>query len=312
MTRTIEVWYKLDDASPDKVKVEDGADVADLKDAVKAKWGNRLFCAAPELLIFAADKDDPLGPGDTVPNDTTVESPLIVKSPQQQEEVAAKRGDDNWFVTAMRQLSLDGRRASCRLWVGDRTVYNLRAASFRVFDEQVRSKFSLPKDAEISYYIIPQKKDVDSRQYISNDDDLDGFFDLAGKPTIFVWPRGNPSLSPKSLPSEVEIHASSADSVSTSTSSSRGYIQKAFREAVRLRDNNKCVLSGEPVRSKAGNVEAAHIFGVEPALTDRRRAAGILNGYDTSNGMLLEKSLHVAFDAYQCRLFWCALGLFCV
>ena len=46
---------------------------------------------------------------------------------------------------------------------------------------------------------------------------------------------------------------------------------------------------------------AAHIFGVEPALADKRRAAGIVNAYGTGNGMLLEKSLHVAFDAYQ----WC-------
>ena len=130
---------------------------------------------------------------------------------------------------------------------------------------------------------------------------MENFFDLAGKLTIFVWPRDNPSLSPSSLPSEVEIHASKADSVSTSTSSSRSYIQKAFREAVRLRDNNRCVLSGEPVRSKAGNVDAVHIFGVGPALADKRLAAGIVNAYDTGNGMLLEKSLHVAFDAYQ----WC-------
>ena len=219
MTRTIEVWYKLNEYEVDAVDIEERSDVRKLKKAIKAEWGNRLAGVdAPELLIFAAGQDGPLGPGNPVPIDTTVEIPLIVKAPQQQ-QVAAKRPDEDWFVTKMRQLSLNERRALCRMRVGDRTIYNLRAASFRVFDEQVRSKFSLQKDAEISYYIIPQKKDVDSRQYISNDDDLDGFFDLAGKPTIFVWPRGNPSLSPSSLPSEVEIHASSADSVSTSTSS---------------------------------------------------------------------------------------------
>ena len=49
---------------------------------------------------------------------------------------------------------------------------------------------------------------------------------------------------------------------------------------------------------KAGNVEAAHIFVVKAALKDKRRDADVLNSYDTVNGMLLEKSLHVAFDSY--------------
>lgn len=61
------------------------------------------------------------------------------------------------------------------------------------------------------------------------------------------------------------------------------------------------MLSGTKLRNKTGNVEAAHIFGVEPALAAARNDAGVLNPYDTSNGMLLEKSLHTAFDAYL----WC-------
>lgn len=70
---------------------------------------------------------------------------------------------------------------------------------------------------------------------------------------------------------------------------------------MRQRDDNKCVLSGEVLRPKAGNLEAAHIFGVEKSLADERANAAVVNAYDTGNGMLLEKSLHVAFDAYL----WC-------
>lgn len=144
---------------------------------------------------------------------------------------------------------------------------------------------------------------MNSRTYVSNDQELNDFFDLAGKPTIYIWPCGSPSLSPDSLPSQVEIHVSSTESLSESSDSSshRGHVQTLFRSAVRERDNFKCVLSGEALRPKAGNLEAAHIIGVETSLADTRKVAGVLNPYDTANGMLLEKSLHVAFDSYL----WC-------
>jgi HNH endonuclease len=46
------------------------------------------------------------------------------------------------------------------------------------------------------------------------------------------------------------------------------------------------------------NVKAAHIIGVEAGLKKERPAAGVLNAYDTMNGLLLEASLHEAFDSY--------------
>jgi len=134
-----------------------------------------------------------------------------------------------------------------------------------------------------------------------DDDELNNFFDLAGNPTIFVWSNGSPSLSPASLPSEIVIPVLIAESVSESSGSSCSYLQTLFWKAVRKHDGNKCVLSSKEIRPKAGNVEAAHIFGIEPSLSSQWDAAGVVNAYDTCNEMLLEKSLHVAFDAY----YWC-------
>lgn len=200
-------------------------------------------------------------------------------------------------------LVLPTRKAACRMWTGDPTVYKLKATSFQVFDKAVRAKYAHLEEDRISYFFIKNKRKVDSRTYISNDAELEDFFDLAGKPTIYIWPCGSPSLSPDSLPSQVEVlHLStSAESLSESSGSSRGHAQTLFRNAVRKRDNNKCVLSGEELRPKAGNVEAAHIFGIEASLDSQREVAGVVNPYDTWNGMLLEKSLHVAFNAYL----WC-------
>jgi hypothetical protein len=210
--------------------------------------------------------------------------------------------NDTALEQIFQSLVLPTRKAACRMWTGDPTVYKLKATSFEDFDKAVKAKYThLDEEERISYYFIKNKRKVDSRTYLSNDAELEDFFDLAGKPTIYIWPRGSPSLSPDSLPSQVEVHLSSAESLSESSGSSRGHAQTLFRNAVRKRDNNKCVLSGEELRPKAGNLEAAHIFGIETSLASQREVAGVVNPYDTWNGMLLEKSLHVACDAYL----WC-------
>lgn len=81
-TMTIKVWYKVDDASPSKVKVEDDADVDDLKEAIKKKWGDRLPWAVDELKVFTADGTSELQPDASVPTDTTCPKPLVVVTPQ--------------------------------------------------------------------------------------------------------------------------------------------------------------------------------------------------------------------------------------
>ena len=78
---TIKVWYKLDDASSSKVQVEDGADVDDLKEAVKKKWGDRLPWAVDELKVFHAGGTSELQPDAPVPTDTTCPEPLVVVTP---------------------------------------------------------------------------------------------------------------------------------------------------------------------------------------------------------------------------------------
>ena len=201
------------------------------------------------------------------------------------------------------QRQIMQRTVSCRMWVGDdMTFYELPAPTFQTLISHVVSRFALAGDQEISLYYIASKRDVSSRRYVSNDDDLNNLFALAGKPILFVWLRGDPSMSPQSIPSQLELqHMSLSDSESISASSGRGYPQELFRNAVRGRDNQKCVLTGTQLRPKTGNVQAAHIIGVERSLTEARHKAGIWNAYDTQNGMLLESSLHTDFDSF----FWC-------
>jgi hypothetical protein len=188
------------------------------------------------------------------------------------------------------------------MWVGDKTVFEVQATSFEVLCNEVRETFNIPIAETFSLYYIPNKRDVDSRSYIANDIDLNQFWGLAGRPTVFIWYRGDPSLSPNSIPSQVEIQAMSVgEESSQSASSTRGYAQELFRNGVRARDNHTCVLSGKKLRPKTGNVQAAHILGVEKSLAMARSEAGVVNPYDTSNGMLLESSLHAAFDSFQ----WC-------
>jgi len=200
-------------------------------------------------------------------------------------------------------LLLRQRTLSCRLWVGDDvTMYELPASTFDILFNNVLSKFALSDDQEISLYYITNKRDIGTRRYVSNDADLENFFALAGKPILFVWLRGDPSMSPNSIPSQLELqHLSLSDGESISSSSGRGYPQELFRNAVRVRDDRKCVLSGTLLRPKTGNVEAAHIFGVERSLAQSRQDAGVVNAYDTQNGMLLESSLHTDFNSFL----WC-------
>lgn len=151
----------------------------------------------------------------------------ILGEPQQQQDTL--QGSNQMmegFLEGMRHLSVSvERKAACRLWIGDPTVFKLPAPSFAVLDAAVRRKYNFHEEEAISYYIIRQKRLVDSRKYISNDEELDDFFDLAGNPTIYVWLRGSPSLSPGSIPSEIQIPISSAESFSESSdSSTRGYV----------------------------------------------------------------------------------------
>ena len=294
-------------SSRGKKKYNVGKKLEELVDELKYASTPTSF-DSPLVVVAPDPKKQPSGdPGypfhdNIYPNKPSTRRPPLPPTPETQQQQQQPQQTDPMVTNALQILSISmERKAACRMWTGDPTVYDLKATSYQDFDKAVRAKYAFLDDEEnISYYVIKQKRDVSSRAYISNDDELNDFFDLAGKPTIIIWPRGNPSLSPASLPSEIEIHLSSAESVSESSGSSCGYAQTLFRQAVRKRDGNQCVLSGEVLRPKAGNVEAAHIFGIEGSLCSQRDAAGVLNAYDTLNGMLLEKSLHVAFDAYDC------------
>ena len=212
---------------------------------------------------------------------------------------------DQEALKLLQNLSLEaGERAvTCRLWTGDRRVFKLGARDIRTLKDEAKERFKIQEDEAYSLYFVPKKKDVRSRQKIEHDGDLDGFFRHAGPPTVFVWKRGDPDMSPASIPSEVELSALSVEDSESSSllSPTRGYPQELFRKAVRARDKNACVVTGMEVRPKTHNVRAAHIIGVERGLAKARAKANILNPYNECNGMLLETSLRTAFDSYE----WC-------
>ncbi|KAG7351450.1 HNH endonuclease [Nitzschia inconspicua] len=126
-------------------------------------------------------------------------------------------------------------------------------------------------------------------------------------PVVLAWEQGSDG-SPKDFPGEIALPFSGSAASSLSTSS-RGHIQKMFQAQLLERDNQKCVVSGKPFKQGSGTVEAAHIIPVESPV-DLRHRAGLRGLYDTRNGMLLESTLHEAFDSY----IWCMNeeGKFCL
>ena len=122
------VWYKLDGESPGKVKVKGGADVADLKDAIKARRTNDLANVdATWVEVFAAGADPntstPLEPYETVPSDTTGRNPLVVVVPQQKQQL-----DEAYKLRLERCL---GKHYSSinKVWIGDRQPFTGRFES---------------------------------------------------------------------------------------------------------------------------------------------------------------------------------------
>lgn len=225
--------------------------------------------------------------------------PVIDVLLKQQEAVAKRNMWDPEALELLQNLSLQaGERAvTCRLWTGDRHVFKLRARDIGNLKDEAKERFKIQEDEAYSLY------NVGSCQKIEHDDHLDGFFRHAGPPTVFVWKRGDPDMSPASIPSEVELSALNVEDseLSSLLSPTRGYPQELFRDAVRARDKNVCVVTGMEVRPKTHNVQAAHIIGVEQGLAKARAEANILNPYNECNGMLLETSLHTAFNSYE----WC-------
>ena len=81
----------------------------------------------------------------------------------------------------------------------NKTVFEVPAVSFDGLCSAVRDKFDIPITEGFSLYFIPNKRDVNSRQYIASEVDLNNYLGLAGRPTVFVWYRDDPSLSPNSI-----------------------------------------------------------------------------------------------------------------
>jgi HNH endonuclease len=269
--------------------------IARLKEAVKDKRQVDLnHCDPAALVVYSPEttppfsQDKAIDPGDHVPAGTTSKNPLIVvaPAPKQQQQ----------------------RLVSCRAWSneGNHLSYNLQANSYHDLKQQASQKFKFDA-VKVTLYYIPNRNDVTSRKKIQGDSDLEDFLQISNTPAVLAWEQGSDG-SPTDLPGEIAAPypGSNVSSVSTST---RGHLQKLFQAAVLERDKQKCVVSGKVYKQGSGNVEAVHIIPVASPL-DVRRQAGLYNLYDTCNGMLLDSTLHKAFDSYV----WCMdeEGKFCL
>ncbi|CAB9505069.1 expressed unknown protein [Seminavis robusta] len=158
----------------------------------------------------------------------------------------------------------------------------------------------------LPYNLLAKSYD-DLQRQIQGDSDLEEFIQISNTPAVLAWERGSDG-SPTGFPGEIAapFSGSNVSSISTST---LGHIQKVFQAALLVRDKRKCVVSGTQYREGSGNVQAAHII---PVAAKKRvlEQAKICSIYDTCNGMLLESTLHKAFDSYL----WCLNenGVFCV
>jgi hypothetical protein len=86
---TMSVWYKLDDGDPSHVKVEDGANVDDLKEAIKKKNENSLrLVDAPGLKVYASATTVADIRNATLVSSlaATSDAPLIVVAPKPQQQ----------------------------------------------------------------------------------------------------------------------------------------------------------------------------------------------------------------------------------
>jgi hypothetical protein len=190
-----------------------------------------------------------------------------------------------------------------RLWSGKDSVKRIPAVTYQQLDAGVKVHFPFRDEYTVRLYYIPDSRDITSRCEVGDDASFAGWRSCHPPPVIYVFAYTDDGLpSPHQLPSPVtSVVSFGSDST---TSSTRGHQQTSFRNAVRKRDANKCVVTGLQFVKGTSNVVAAHIFGVERALHSHREKAGILNVYDTDNGFMLSAKWHLGFDQFQ----WCPNG----
>jgi hypothetical protein len=190
-----------------------------------------------------------------------------------------------------------------RLWSGHDSVKRIKAVTYQQLDAGVKVHFPFANEYTVRLYYIPDSRDITSRCKIGDDASYAEWRSCDPPPVIYVFAYTDDGLpSPPALPSPMtSVVSFGSDSA---TSSTRGHQQAAFRNALRKRDANKCVVTGLQFVKGTSNVVAAHIFGVERALHSHREKAGILNVYDTDNGFMLSAKWHLGFDQFQ----WCPNG----
>jgi hypothetical protein len=185
-----------------------------------------------------------------------------------------------------------------RLWSGKDSVKRIPAVTYQQLDAGVKVHFPFRDEYTVRLYYIPDSRDITSRCEVGDDASFAGWRSCHPPPVIYVFAYTDDGLpSPHQLPSPVtSVVSFGSDST---TSSTRGHQQTSFRNAVRKRDANKCVVTGLEFVKGTSNVVAAHIFGVEPSLRKQRQEAGVFNSYDTTNGFMLSAKWHLGFDQFQ-------------
>jgi hypothetical protein len=192
-----------------------------------------------------------------------------------------------------------------RLWKGGLTK-SVDASSFETLVENVRFCFQLGDDVFRLYYIINGRDLSNGMLVVSDGCSLMEYLDFYNKPTLLVYEQDHtPSDSPS--PSK----NSSRDYHSDEGKSAGGRNQNAqaqWASAIRKRDGEKCIVTGQKYNFGRQDVHACHLFGVNTTTKEERDAAGILGLYDLRNGVLLAAAWHNEFDKYG----WCLDDNYCI
>lgn len=255
--------------------------------------------------------------------------------PPRVHEDAAPAASLAWARLGLSSFSaMDGRRAAVAessvvlvtLWrdpIVSRIIAGSSAASLVAFGWAVRAAFSEVIRKDISFFFIEAGGLWDQKLRIDSDEKLACIVNImqaaspmkAELPSLFLYddsvsPESSPWQSPEGVspaaaaplqsrplpPSNSESRSTGRSSGSVSEYSARSTsAQHSFRVRVLRRDGARCVFCGE---SDVG-IAAAHLVAdnkhADAALLER---LGLVETFDTTNGLALCNECHDAFDAH--------------
>jgi hypothetical protein len=195
----------------------------------------------------------------------------------------------------VRHLKVAGPKVFVRMYYEETGVINTVQeldvpGTFAGFEDAVRALFGVV--GALKFYLLSDKQNEQFTR-IHSIDELRTFATMKPNPPIVHCYLSTPDeTSPQDPPDAIQSFSGSMSS-STSRSSQD---QRDFQSRLLVRDNLKCVVTGEKYARSRLNVQAAHIFpvGSSPAKIQLFNVPGV---NESSNGILLNSFWHRMFDS---------------